>query len=587
MKRPLLILILILASVSGWAQENEFRVPDSLIVEMNRNSKPDMNRVEALANIIDYCNKNRQYQKAQPYIDDLTQISEKIDNEYVIALSYFYKGTLLLNLNEFKDALTYLNKGLIVVSSLPENEKTLTIHARLLNSLGALYNDIRMNAEGYECLSKGLKISEKINDSYLISMLEINTANILNQIGRHDEAIDLCKKNLMSGTDFKTYKHIGFSILADSYKQKYSYDTALIYFDSAFITSATRYDESRCLANRAFLYYDMGDYKNAERALKNILVNYKNELFKDAQILTMNFYGFIIGMNSKSDSALIYIDSAISKAKEYNFPTLEMKCYADKSKLQNEYGDYKGFSESIMKFIALRDSLDAADDNLRLEKAFLSNEFKKTEEQLRLEKKLSDMNNERAKTRLYFVILGLVSVVAIMILAFNRRNILIKNKDIQLKNNELKEEVLNKEIESRNRELTAKALVQVQRQELLTEMSAKLKAIVDDKKKLSQNLNEVISSIEKYKTSSTPEDFDLYFTKTNPDFYKHLLADFPNLTAYEQRLCALLRLNLSTKDIATISNISPDSARVARTRLRKSLKLTDTDEDLVAFLSKY
>ena len=84
MKKPLLILIFLLAGVSGLAQEeNGFRVPDSLIVEMNRNSKPDMNRVEALANIIDYCNKNRQYQKAQPYIDDLTQISEKFDNEYV------------------------------------------------------------------------------------------------------------------------------------------------------------------------------------------------------------------------------------------------------------------------------------------------------------------------------------------------------------------------------------------------------------------------------------------------------------------------------------------------------------------------
>ena len=319
MKSRLLILLFLFVGFPLWAQDDEFRVPDSLIAALEQNPKPDMNRVDALANVIDYCNKNRQYQKAQPYIDDLTQISEKLNNGYVKALSHFYAGTLLFNINEYKDALTHLNKGLTLVASLSENERTLTLYARLLNSLGALYGSKSMYFEGYECLSKGLEISKKINNSLLISMLEVNTANVLIQIGRYDEALVLCKKNLTRGTDFQTYRHIGFTVLADVYRHKSFYDSAIVYFDSAFITSATRYDESRCLANRAFLYCDMRDYDNAEHTLKNILDNYKTELVKDVEILTMNRYGFIIGMNPESDSAMIYIDSAISKAKEYNF----------------------------------------------------------------------------------------------------------------------------------------------------------------------------------------------------------------------------------------------------------------------------
>lgn len=599
--RSILFFLFTLLGLPLWAQDDEFRVPDSLVAALEQNPKPDMNRVDVLANIIDYYNKNRQYQKAQPYIDDLAHVADKMNNDYVKAQSYFYQGTILLNRNEFKEALTHLNKGMTLVASLPENERTLTLHTRFLNSLGALYNDMRMYSEGYDCLSRGLELCKNSDNLYLTSMLEINTANTLNQMGRYNEAIDLCKKNLLRGTDFITYKHIVFSILADSYERMSSYDTALIYFDSTFNTSASRYDESRCLTNKAILYYDMGDNDNAKHVLKNILDNYKNELFKDVQILTMNRYGYIIGMDSKSDSAMKYIDSAISKAKEYNFPSLEMECYANKSILQNEYGDYKGFSETMMKYNALRDSLDAANDNLRLEKAWLSNEFKKTEEQLRLEKELSDATNQKARIRFYLIIISLTSVVLILALAFNRRNILVKNKDmelknkdmelkkadIELKNKQLKEAMLTKEIEARNRELTAKALVQVERQELLTEMIEKLKTIVDDKRKLSQNLNEVIGSFEKYKNSATPEDFDYYFTQTNPDFYKHLLADFPNLTPYEQRLCAFLRLNLNTKDIAVICNISPDSAKVARARLRKSLSLVGSDADLTEFLSKY
>ena len=235
----------------------------------------------------------------------------------------------------------------------------------------------------------------------------------------------------------------------------------------------------------------------------------------------------------------------------------------------------------------MRNSVDSLNDIRSLENIWIANKFRETEEQLRLEKELSDLKNEKAKTRLYMIIIGLGSIIIILILAFNRRNILIKNKDIQLKNQELEKEILNKEIEKSNRELTAKALVQMQRQEILTEMAGKLDSIIDDKFKTSQNIEDVINDIEKYKKSTTHDDFNYYFIKTNPDFYKNLLADFPYLTPYEQRLCAFLRLNLNTKDIATISNISPESAKVARARLRKRLNLVGSNEDLTTFLSKY
>ena len=65
MKRLLLIIIL-MAGGWCWSQETDFTVPDSLLVALEQNPKTDMKRVEALSNIIDYCNKNCQYQMAQP-----------------------------------------------------------------------------------------------------------------------------------------------------------------------------------------------------------------------------------------------------------------------------------------------------------------------------------------------------------------------------------------------------------------------------------------------------------------------------------------------------------------------------------------
>lgn len=83
------------------------------------------------------------------------------------------------------------------------------------------------------------------------------------------------------------------------------------------------------------------------------------------------------------------------------------------------------------------------------------------------------------------------------------------------------------------------------------------------------------------------KDFDLHFVQIHPDFYQKLLADYPKLTQNELRLCALIKSNLSVKEIAAINGISAESVKTSRKRLRKSLNLTGEDESLLSFLSKY
>lgn len=55
-------------------------------------------------------------------------------------------------------------------------------------------------------------------------------------------------------------------------------------------------------------------------------------------------------------------------------------------------------------------------------------------------------------------------------------------------------------------------------------------------------------------------------------FQERLKHQYPDLTAYDLRLCTYLKANLSTKEIATLLNITPDSVKKAKHRLRKKLK---------------
>ena len=61
--------------------------------------------------------------------------------------------------------------------------------------------------------------------------------------------------------------------------------------------------------------------------------------------------------------------------------------------------------------------------------------------------------------------------------------------------------------------------------------------------------------------------------KSSLSFQEKLKKEYPNLTAYDLRLCIYLKAGLSTKEIATILNITPDSVKKAKHRLRKKLGL--------------
>lgn len=71
------------------------------------------------------------------------------------------------------------------------------------------------------------------------------------------------------------------------------------------------------------------------------------------------------------------------------------------------------------------------------------------------------------------------------------------------------------------------------------------------------------------------ETFDLLFEQTNPRFYKDLSQRHPDLTKGEKRMCAYIKLELSTKEIATVTNRSTRTVETVRYRLRKKLNIPE------------
>jgi len=80
-------------------------------------------------------------------------------------------------------------------------------------------------------------------------------------------------------------------------------------------------------------------------------------------------------------------------------------------------------------------------------------------------------------------------------------------------------------------------------------------------------------------------EFEVRFQQVHRDFYQKLTERYPDLTPNEIKICAFLKLNMTTKDISAITFQTVKSIQVARNRLRKKMGI-DREENLIALLQQ-
>ncbi len=149
----------------------------------------------------------------------------------------------------------------------------------------------------------------------------------------------------------------------------------------------------------------------------------------------------------------------------------------------------------------------------------------------------------------------------------------------------LKNDKLHTDIRHKNSQLASATMHLVQKSEILMKIKHDLLNIQSEatpglKKKIQQITRVIESDIQ---LDDSWEQFETYFDQVHENFFKRLRSKFPELTPKDQKLCAYLRMNLTTKEIAPLLNISVRGVEISRYRLRKKLEL-NSEVNLVAFI---
>lgn len=152
----------------------------------------------------------------------------------------------------------------------------------------------------------------------------------------------------------------------------------------------------------------------------------------------------------------------------------------------------------------------------------------------------------------------------------------------------LQNDKLATEVETKNNELMSKAVQMAHKNELLSGIKDNLESIktATEAERL-KSLRSLTRTLEtEIENKESWEQFLLYFDQVNRNFITELQAKHPNLTQNDLRMCALTRLNMSNREIATLLNISIQGVEKSRYRLKKRLDLT-VDDDLSQYLVSF
>ncbi|NLN94964.1 MAG: tetratricopeptide repeat protein [Bacteroidales bacterium] len=548
------IIISILILICSYSVANNQSRLDSLyyLLETTRHDTSKVNLLVSISRIHEKSDLSLSLQYSQRALE----IAEKTGNKKSVAYALFNLGNVSFSQGLFPIAVSYF-------------EKYIELQHKFENVIPIAFAQINLGA-----------INIKLNqfeqaEKYFLSALESF---------RQAESADPSKS--FDKESIHIYNNLGII-----YQREKDVNKAIEYYNKGIELAERTYEESEIFAmlfnNLSSVLLDMNKTTKAlspmEEALKIRLKN-KDRAGEASSYKMIARYHTILNNNQEARK---YLNKAFSIAKEIGNNSLKAEICND---IFNNY-QLLNQSDSALKYHILLKELNdimSKDEALKeLTRIELTAQFEQQD--------LIRQANQKRKELRYFII-GLVlflSVVILTLLYFllwgRMKRLKLEKKNAQLvsKNLELEKTTLGQELEIRNKELTTNVMHQIQRNELVNEVVQKLQDFGKTLRKEDQHLIlGFVSGLKKTQNTAVWNEFEVRFQQVHNEYYDKLNLINPDLTPNDRRLCAFLRLNMSTKEIASITGQSIRSIEVARTRLRRKLNLTNSDTGLVEFLSQ-
>ena len=311
-------------------------LPDSLVGKLKENRGTDLKRVEALNDVIMFYYDKHEILEAQTYIHELSKIAEELKEHYWESIGDYYSAIYNLESKNYSEAFMELNDLLNRVETHRLTNRTRLLLGRIYLAKSSYYISMNMFPESYEVIQKGLDVLEGVSASTQSRLLN-NLGVIHNETKNYDDAIEVLKQALIGEKLSMYYENI-----STAYDGKESYDSALIYIDSALQVSTSNFDSLAINHLKGILYYRHGELDNAEHLFEDCLENVSSRpdyLYLKSVILH-NVSAVALEKDNFS-KALEHAEEAIQISRNIQDENEFLLCTKLKAMILNTMGDYE------------------------------------------------------------------------------------------------------------------------------------------------------------------------------------------------------------------------------------------------------
>ncbi len=452
--------------------------------------------------------------------------------------------------------------------------------------------------KSYDNLWHALFLADDIKDEKLKAQIYQHLGRLYSYFKRKDEAFKylkaalkinkiLIKKGLLN----KALLTHDYYLMCATHRELGEPEIGKIYLDSCFMT----YDKTAIPNELPYLQFEkafiLSQEKNSAEALQ--LLQTVEPWFQENRpsylVLIYAHWGDIYRDLSDLLKSEEYYKKALEISDRYNshldFSILVHEKLADiyvkKEDYKKAFASQKIAKELDARFFDSRSSINRPlleiKDEFRLEREKQENIVQKQRlAQLEQEEKISFLQRTILLGSLLFLIL--IGTIYFRFIRSKHK----AEKQLIRRNKELEIQKAKELLELKNKELATSALQLVEKDEFLRDIKQKLKALKGNVE--TSEINKVLKSIS-ISNANNWEEFKLRFTAVNEKFYNTVTSKYPNLSQSDQRICALIKLNFSSKEMARLLGISVESVHTTRYRLRKKMGL-DRSVNLEDFIAE-
>ncbi|WP_081894375.1 tetratricopeptide repeat protein [Muricauda sp. MAR_2010_75] len=451
-----------------------------------------------------------------------------------------------------------------------------------------------------ENLVESKTMFEEIGDDVGLANCFLNIGMVYADIDEFPKAKDLYEKAMEKFTahDLKDRIATTYTKMADVFLAQDNLLDAKNFLDNALaIHSANNFTYGMAEAHNRLgqLFMEEGELEQAEYHIRQSMVLGKEVGDEDGKISNLVLYGHLLRLRNEFEASEAQLKLALTGADKKNLKKYKLNAFRELKLLKKQEGKLEESLEYYDQYIALKDSIYNTDKSKQIAAMEFENELREKDNQL------AYLNQTKRTDSKIKWILG-IGVFMITLLSISliwslklrnkkQRELLVSQEKLNatiIENQRLKQIELENQLHFKNKELASYALNFVQKNELFENLHSQLKALKNaSQKDKVKYFNQIEQVIRQHRSREKDwEDFKVHFEQVHSNFLTALKESFPELSSNDLKVAALARLNLNIKETSNILGISPESAKTARYRLRKKLKMTQED-DLFSFLSQW